>query len=301
MNKQKIIIIAGPTGVGKTALSIEVAKTYNCEIIGADCIQVYKELDIGSAKITEKEKEGIKHHLIDIIEPTATYSAGDYVSQAKQAINDIYKQNKVPLIVGGTGMYIQSLLFDIGASCGRDDEFRKELEQQAKNGVNLHDKLKEVDPESADKIHPNHLSRIIRALEIYHLTGLPKSKQKNSTESNYNYLLIGLTADREILYNRINKRVDKMVDSGLLDEVQHLIDNGITLENQCMQGIGYKEPYAFLKGKISKQEFIELLKLNSRHYAKRQLTWLRKMPNIIWKTYEQKQDIFELIDKFLKN
>lgn len=301
MNKQKIIIIAGPTGVGKTALSIEVAKKFNCEIISADSIQIYKKLDIGSAKVTEKEKDGIVHHLIDIVETSQNFSAGDYVRLAEEAINKIIKKGKTPLIVGGTGMYIQSLLFEIGAQCGKDEEYRKELQQLAeeKGSEHLHKMLEKIDKESAEKIHPNHLPRIIRALEIYHLTGKPKSEQKNATESKYDYLLFGLTAEREVLYQRINTRVDKMIDSGLLNEVQDLINQGITLENQCMQGIGYKEPYMFLTGQISREEFIDLLKQNSRHYAKRQLTWFRSMPNVIWKTYDQKEEIFDLIEKFI--
>lgn len=301
MNKQKIIIIAGPTGVGKTALSIEVAKKFNCEIVSADSIQIYKKLDIGSAKVTEKEKDGIVHHLIDIVETSQNFSAGDYVRLAEEAINKIIKKGKTPLIVGGTGMYIQSLLFEIGAQCGKDEEYRKELQQLAeeKGSEHLHKMLEKIDKESAEKIHPNHLPRIIRALEIYHLTGKPKSEQKNATESKYDYLLFGLTAEREVLYQRINTRVDKMIDSGLLNEVQELINQGITLENQCMQGIGYKEPYMFLTGQISREEFIELLKQNSRHYAKRQLTWFRSMPNVIWKTYDQKEEIFDLIEKFI--
>lgn len=302
MDKQKVIIIAGPTGVGKTALSIEVAKNFNCEIISADSIQIYKKLDVGSAKVTEEEKEGIVHHLIDIVETDQTFSAGDYVRLAEQAIDEIIKKGKTPLIIGGTGMYIQSLLFEIGAQCGKDENYRKELQKLAeeKGSEFLHNMLMQVDKESAEKIHKNHLPRIIRALEIYHLTGKPKSEQKNATVSKYDYLLFGLTAEREILYQRINNRVDKMIDSGLLEEVQELINQGITLENQCMQGIGYKEPYAFLTGQISREEFIELLKQNSRHYAKRQLTWFRNMPNIIWKTYDQKKEIFELIEKFMK-
>lgn len=301
MNKQKIIIIAGPTGVGKTALSIEVAKKFNCEIISADSIQIYKKLDIGSAKVTEKEKDGIVHHLIDIVETNQNFSAGDYVKLAEEAINKIIKKGKTPLIVGGTGMYIQSLLFEIGAQCGKDEEYRKELQQLAeeKGSEHLHKMLEKIDKESAEKIHPNHLPRIIRSLEIYHLTGKPKSEQKNATESKYDYLLFGLTAEREVLYQRINTRVDKMIDSGLLNEVQELINQGITLENQCMQGIGYKEPYMFLTGQISREEFIDLLKQNSRHYAKRQLTWFRSMPNVIWKTYDQKEEIFDLIEKFV--
>ena len=274
MSKEKIIIISGPTAVGKTALSIELAKKFNGEIVNADSIQIYKGLNIGSAKITEEEKEGIKHHLLDFLSPFDIFSTGDYVKEAKKIISDIILRNKTPIIVGGTGMYISSLLFDIGANCGKDEEYREELELFIKENSldDLYLKLKEIDPESAEKIHPHQKDRIIRALEIFNLTGHKKSEQKNSQTSNYDYLLFGLYDDREIVYSRINNRVDKMIDMGLLEEVQSLINKGVTLENQCAQAIGYKEPYEYLTGAVCKQEFIEKLKQNTRNYAKRQIT-----------------------------
>lgn len=299
---QKIIIIAGPTGVGKTALSIEVAKKFNGEIVGADSIQIYKNLDIGSAKVTEEEKEGVVHHLVDFVSPKNEYSAGEYVKDAKKAIDEITIRNHTPIIVGGTGMYISSLLFEPGVTCGKDDEYRKELETilKEKGSEYLHSMLEKVDPESANLIHKNHQTRIIRALEIFHVSGKKKSEQKSSLIPRYDYLLIGLTADRKVLYERINKRVDKMIDSGLIEEVQSLMSQGITSENQCMNGIGYKETYDFLTGKFGKTEFVEKLKQVSRNYAKRQITFFKKVPNIVWKTYDQKDEIFELIENFLK-
>lgn len=299
---QKIIIIAGPTGVGKTALSIEVAKKYNGEVVSADSIQIYKGLDIGSAKVTKEEADGIVHHLIDIVSPESEYSAGDYAKDAEKAISEIAKKSKIPIVVGGTGMYITSLLFEPGVTCGKDEKYRKELEELGEKygSPYLHKMLEKVDPESAKLIHENHQTRIIRALEIFHVSGKKKSEQKSSVLPKYDYLLFGLTADREILYDRINKRVDKMLDSGLLSEVQGLINSGITDKNQCMQGIGYKETYNYLTGKTNKEEFITKLKQASRNYAKRQITYFKKVPGIVWKTYQEKDQIFEMIDSFLE-
>lgn len=299
---QKIIIISGPTGVGKTALSIEVAKKYNGEVVSADSIQIYKGLDIGSAKVTKEEADGIVHHLIDIVSPESEYSAGDYAKDAEKAISEIAKKSKIPIVVGGTGMYITSLLFEPGVTCGKDEKYRKELEELGEKygSPYLHKMLEKVDPESAKLIHENHQTRIIRALEIFHVSGKKKSEQKSSVLPKYDYLLFGLTADREILYDRINKRVDKMLDSGLLSEVQGLINSGITDKNQCMQGIGYKETYNYLTGKTNKEEFITKLKQASRNYAKRQITYFKKVPGIVWKTYQEKDQIFEMIDSFLE-
>lgn len=300
---QKIIIIAGPTGVGKTALSIEVAKKFNGEIISADSIQIYKGLNIGSAKVTEEEKQGVKHHLIDIVSPFDEFSSGDWVKTTQKEIDEIIKRNNTPIIVGGTGMYVSSLLFEPGVTCGKDEKYREELEKilNEKGSEYLHKMLEEVDPESASQIHVNHQTRIIRALEIFHVSGKKKSEQKTSLVPRYDYLLIGLTADREVLYERINKRVDKMIESGLISEVESLKNQGLTSEHQAMQGIGYKETFEFLTNKTNKEAFVEKLKQVSRNYAKRQLTYFKKVPNIIWKTYDQKNEIFNLIDNFLNN
>lgn len=300
---QKIIIIAGPTGVGKTALSIEVAKKFNGEIISADSIQIYKGLDIGSAKVTEEEKQGVKHHLIDIVSPFDEFSSGDWVKTTQKEIDEIIKRNNTPIIVGGTGMYVSSLLFEPGVTCGKDEKYREELEKilNEKGSEYLHKMLEEVDPESASQIHVNHQTRIIRALEIFHVSGKKKSEQKTSLVPRYDYLLIGLTADREVLYERINKRVDKMIESGLISEVESLKNQGLTSEHQAMQGIGYKETFELLTNKTNKEAFVEKLKQVSRNYAKRQLTYFKKVPNIIWKTYDQKNEIFNLIDNFLNN
>ncbi len=301
MSKQKIVIIAGPTAVGKTALSVEIAGLFGGEIVSADSIQIYKGLDIGSAKVTQEDMQGIPHYLIDIVDPKQEYSAGQYVSDASKAIDEIAKKGKLPIVVGGTGMYIQSLLFTPGVTCGRDADYRKKLEELAEqNGSEyLHKKLEKIDPESAVLIHKNHLSRIIRALEIYHVSGKKKSEQKSEVIPRYDYLLIGLTDDREKLYERINARVDKMLENGLENEVENLIKMGVTDEDQCMQGIGYKETYDYLKNRKNRLEFIEKLKQNSRNYAKRQFTWFKKMPGIIWKKYSEKAEIINLVKEFI--
>lgn len=302
MNKQKLIIIVGPTAVGKTALSVEVAKKFNGEIISADSAQVYQGLNIGSAKVTKEEAQGIKHHLLDVVPFNGVFTTGDWVKMAKDAINEICAKGKTPVIVGGTGLYVNSLLFDIGVSCGRDEEYRNKLYEiyNQENGKEIaYNMLKEVDPESAKKIHPNQKDRVIRALEIFHITGKKKSEMKNSTESNYDYILFGLTDDRDKLYERINYRTDKMLESGLIEEVQSLMNKGLTKENQSMQSIGYKEVYSYLTNEYDKETFIEKLKQNTRNYAKRQFTYFKKLPNIIWKNYKDKEEIFNLIKEFI--
>ena len=302
MKKQKIVVIVGPTAVGKTAISIELAKKFDAEIVSADSIQIYKDLNIGSAKVRENEKQGVVHHLIDIVSPKASYSAGDYSKDAKKAISQIAKRGKLPIVVGGTGMYVSSLLFEMGVSCGKDEKYRAELEEiyKEKGSAFLHQMLEQIDPDSASKIHPNHQTRIIRALEIYHLTGKKKSEQVSSKDSNYDYLLIGLTAPRDTLYERINQRVDKMLEEGLIEEVRGLISQGVSDKDQCMQGIGYKQTYEYLCSNMPEEEYIEKLKQASRNYAKRQMTYFKKMPNIVWKTYEEKDEIFQMVQDFLK-
>lgn len=301
MEKPKIVVIVGPTAVGKTALSIKIAKAFNGEIISADSVQVYKGLDIGSAKVTSEEMQGIRHHLIDILEPNEEYNVSYFVDEAKKSILDIISRNKLPIIVGGTGLYVSSLLYDIGAQCGKDEAYRASLEEIAKKGgtARLHKMLEAVDSESAFLIHPNHKSRIIRALEIYHVSGKKKSEIKNPSESNYNYFLIGLTCDRDALYERINLRVDKMIENGLIDEVRKLMERGINLNNQAFKAIGYKETYAFLTNQLSETEYKEKLKQNSRNYAKRQLTWFKKMPNIKWYNYNDTNLIIKDVGEFI--
>ncbi len=275
---KNLVIITGPTAVGKTDISIKLAKEINGEIISADSIQVYKGLDIGSAKITEDEMDGVKHYLIDVLEPTDDFDIYTFKQMAEDAIEDIYAKGKVPIIVGGTGFYIQSVLYDVDfEETEVDMEYRKELEELAKKNGNeyVHKLLEEVDPEYAAGIHPNNLKRVIRALEFYHENNIPLSEhnaEQKENESPYNFAYYVLNDDRDVLYDRINKRVDLIFEKGLVDEVKGL---GLDKANQSMQGIGYKEVLEYLNGDLSLEETKELIKKNTRHFAKRQLTWFR--------------------------
>lgn len=286
--KGNLIIITGPTAVGKTELSIKLAKEINGEIISADSIQVYKHFDIGSAKITTEEMEGIPHHLIDVLEPTESFNVATFKTMAKQAIEDIISRGKTPIIAGGTGFYIQSVLYDINFTENEDDGYRSTLEELlAKEGpIYLHNMLKEIDPESAEAIHYNNSKRVIRAIEYYHQTG-EKISIHNATErqneSPYNFAYFVLNCDRSILYQRIDKRVDIMLEQGLLKEVDELVKNyNLTKDMVSMQGLGYKEIFAYLRGEISLEEAIYILKRDTRHFAKRQLTWFKRERNVIW-------------------
>ncbi|MED1606574.1 tRNA (adenosine(37)-N6)-dimethylallyltransferase MiaA [Cytobacillus kochii] len=284
--KEKIIILIGPTAVGKTKTSIELAKKYNGEIISGDSMQIYKGMDIGTAKITKEETEGISHHLIDIKEPDESFSTAEFQTIVREKITEISSKGKLPIIVGGTGLYIQSVLFDYQFSnAPSDDDFRYRLEERAKveGNVCIHKKLQVVDPVSAGKIHPNNIRRVIRALEVYHCTGktMTEWQSKQELESVYNAAVIGLTMDRDLLYKRINQRIDMMMDNGLLEEVKGFSDKG--LQNcQSMQAIGYKEFYPYFDGLITLDEAVDQLKQNSRRYAKRQLTWFRNKLDVSW-------------------
>ncbi len=286
--KGNLIIITGPTAVGKTELSIKLAKEIKGEIISADSIQVYKHFDIGSAKITTGEMEGIPHHLIDVLEPTESFNVATFKTMAKQAIEDIISRGKTPIIAGGTGFYIQSVLYDINFTENEDDGYRSTLEELlAKEGpIYLHNMLKEIDPESAEAIHYNNSKRVIRAIEYYHQTG-EKISIHNATErqneSPYNFAYFVLNCDRNILYQRIDKRVDIMLEQGLLKEVDELVKNyNLTKDMVSMQGLGYKEIFAYLRGEISLEEAIYILKRDTRHFAKRQLTWFKRERDVIW-------------------
>ena len=285
-SKQKLLVIIGPTAVGKTNLSIEMAKCYNGEIISGDSMQIYRGMDIGTAKITKEEMQGIPHHLIDIKEPEENFSVAEFQLLVRAKINEIAKRGKLPIIVGGTGLYIQSVIYDYQFSDVPGDEaFRLELEERAKVIGNeaLYKELLAVDPESAEQIHPNNVRRVIRALEIFHLTGktMQDFQKKQQPDLMYETALVGLTMDREKLYERINLRVDIMVEQGLLDEVKFLYNQGLR-DCQSIQAIGYKEIYDFLDGKVTWDEAVLQLKQNSRRYAKRQLTWFRNKMDVQW-------------------
>ena len=283
---KKLVIITGPTAVGKTNISIKLAKAINGEIISADSIQVYKYMDIGSAKISPKEMDGIKHYLVDELEPDVDFNVYLFKQMATQAIEEIYNKGKIPIIVGGTGFYIQSVLYDINFSNEDGDIlYRKELEMISKEqGPKvLHDMLRQVDPCSADEIHFNNVKRVIRALEFYKKTGKKISdhnKEQRENSSKYNFCYFVLNDDREKLYTRIDKRVDLMIDNGLVEEVKSLMDKGYNLNCNSMQGIGYKEIVSYLENKCSLEEAVNQIKLNTRHFAKRQLTWFKREKSV---------------------
>ena len=288
MTKQPLIILSGPTAVGKTALSIELAKRVNGAIISADSMQVYKYMDIGSAKIMPEEMDGVKHYLIDELNPEDEFNIVVFQQKAKAALKEIYANGQIPIIAGGTGFYIQALLYDIdfdNQDC--NEEFRAELEEIARTQGNevLHDRLKEIDPVSAEKIHANNVKRVIRALEFYHLTGKPISEHNETEqqkESPYNFAYFVLTDDRANLYKRIDMRVDIMLQNGLVEEVQRLKNMGYHRDMVSMQGLGYKEILDYLDGKCTLDEAVYILKRETRHFAKRQLTWFRREREVIW-------------------
>lgn len=285
LEKQKVLVVIGPTAVGKTKLSIELAKRYNGEIISGDSMQVYKTLDIGTAKITKEEMDGVVHHLIDIKEPTEEFSVAEFQKIVREKIDEITKRGKLPIIAGGTGLYINAVLQDYQfAESEKDMELRASLEQLSAEigGEQLHQKLVELDPKTAETIHPNNKRRVIRALEVYYSTNQTVSEiqSKQKEENLYNSLIIGLTMDRELLYSRINQRVDLMMEQGLLEEVKGLFDQQIY--SQAVRGIGYKEIYDYLEGKATLEEAVEQVKQNSRRYAKRQLTWFRNKMDVEW-------------------
>ena len=293
MKKEPLIILTGPTAVGKTELSIELAKAVNGEIISADSMQVYRYMDIGTAKITKEEMQGVKHYLVDEIEPTEGFDVARFKTMAVDAIQKIRENGHIPVVVGGTGFYIQALLNDIDFTENDSDTgYREELECLAaeKGASCLHDMLKEADPESAEAIHANNVKRVIRALEFYKTTGRKISEHNNeqrAKESPYNFCYFVLNDKREILYDRINRRVDIMFDNGLLNEVKHLSDMGLVKDDVAMQGIGYKEVFDYLEGRCDEAGLREMIKQDTRHFAKRQLTWFRREPLVTWVDFSQ--------------
>lgn len=285
--KHKVIVICGPTASGKTALSIELAKKINGEIVSADSMQIYKDMDIGTAKPTKQEMGEIKHYLLDFVSPEDRYSVAQYKQDAKKAIKEIINKGKTPIIVGGTGLYVDSLIYEIEYNDIKlDEEYRKKLEKIAEEqGLEeLYKKAVEIDPEAMKKISQNDKKRIMRVLEIYHSTGKTKTEQLKESRKNpveYDYRVFAINWDREILYQRINKRVDIMVEQGLIEEVKEILDKYDKFPT-AMQGLGYKEVVDYLNGIYTKEEMIEKIKLETRRYAKRQLTWFRKNKQTIW-------------------
>ncbi|MGP4040218.1 tRNA (adenosine(37)-N6)-dimethylallyltransferase MiaA [Gracilibacillus sp. D59] len=299
--KEKLVVIVGPTAVGKTALSIEVAKKFNGEIISGDSMQIYRGLDIGTAKVTEAEKDGIPHYMLDILEPHQSFSVADFQKQVQQNIEEIHQKHKLPIIAGGTGLYIQSVLYDYQFAVNeRSTEYHEQIESEIeREGIDyVYQRLKRVDPLQAEKIHPNNQRRLIRALEVFDRTGMTMTEyqQKQLEQSRYDFRIVGLQMDRPLLYERINKRVDQMIESGLIEEVNRLYQEG--LENtQAMRGIGYKEILPYIKGEQSLEEVIDTLKRNSRRFAKRQYTWFKNKMPVDWYsiTGETKNQVFQNI------
>ncbi len=283
-----LVILAGPTAVGKTDLSIQLAKRIGGAIISADSMQVYKYMDIGSAKVMPEEMEGVKHYLIDELDPSDEFNIVRFQQMAKEALNEIYANGQIPIVAGGTGFYIQALLYDIDFTHQDSDEaFRKKMADfVAEHGAEaLHEKLKEMDPVSYETIHANNTKRVIRALEYYYLTGQPISthnEQEHKKESPYNFAYFVLTDDRAHLYERIDRRVDLMMEKGLVDEVKKLYDMGYHKDMVSMQGLGYKELLSYLDGECTLDEAVYIIKRETRHFAKRQLTWFRRERDVIW-------------------
>ena len=286
--KKSCIVIAGPTAAGKTGISVKLAHLLNGSVISADSMQVYKGMDIGSAKITEEEKEGVPHYLIDELDPKEEFHVVRFQQMAKQAMEEIWAQGRIPIIAGGTGFYIQALIKDIDfTETGHVTDLREKYESIArdKGTEALHELLKEKDPEAALQIHPNNIKRVIRALEFAEETGSEISRhnlEQRVKESPYLYAYFVVTDDRQVLYERINRRVDRMMEAGLLDEVTRLYKSGLEEDDVSMKGIGYREFFPYFRGEITLEECVEKIKLDTRHFAKRQLTWFKREKDAVW-------------------
>jgi tRNA dimethylallyltransferase len=285
--KPRLLIVAGPTAVGKTRLGVELAKRWNGEVISADSMQIYRGMDIGTAKITKEEMEGIPHWGIDLVDPDQPFTVADFRQYAEEKIREIDARGKLPILVGGTGLYVRAITDSLDfTEASIDRAFREMLQREAEEkGVeSLHARLAQVDPPTARRLHPNDVRRVIRALEVYHLTGKPMSEayEEAPEEPKYRMLMIGLTADRAWLYERINQRVDRMIEQGLVDEVKRLLRQGYHKNLTAMQAIGYKEIIDYLEGRMSLEEAIEEVKRGTRRFAKRQLSWFRREKRMHW-------------------
>ena len=291
--KRPLIVLTGPTAVGKTKLSISLAKAVNGEIISADSMQVYQYMDIGSAKIKKEEMQGITHYLIDVLRPDEEFHIVKFQQMAKEAMETIYAKGKIPILTGGTGFYIQAITKDIDfTEATQQDTYRTELEELAteKGAQHLHEMLVKVDPKAAEEIHPNNVKRVIRALEFFHQNGSPISKhnqEQKENQSPYNFAYFVLNAPRDLLYARIEQRIDEMLEEGLLEEVMKLKEMGFHRGMVSMQGLGYKEILAYLEDEYSLEEAIRILKRDTRHFAKRQLTWFRRETDVTWVNKEE--------------
>jgi len=285
--KRNVIFVTGPTAVGKTKYAIEIAGAFQGEIISADSMQIYKYMDIGSAKPTKEELAQAKHYLVDEIDPRDDFSAAEYQVLAKQYLEKVFQNGKTPIVSGGTGLYLNSLLYDMDFSVmPKQADFRKQLEEEAeRHGAEyVHNRLKTLDPAAAERIHPHNLKKVIRAIEVFETTGegIREFQESFIPVKDYGCILIGLTREREELYRRIDERVDKLLEAGLVNEIEFLLEKGLTEGNISMKGIGYKEMIAYIHGTYDFEEAVRLVKRNTRHYAKRQLTWLRRYQNMHW-------------------
>ena len=303
--KPKIIIICGPTALGKTSTAINLAGTFNGEIIGADSMQIYRYMDIGTAKPTTDEQSRVAHHMIDLIDPDEHFDARQFAEMANEKIIKLYAGDVTPFVVGGTGLYIKALVHGLFKTGRADIRARERLQEQARiyGADSLYQKLRRHDPDTAERIHPNDSYRIIRALEVYELTGKPITafqREHGFKDHRFRALKIGLHINREVLYDRINHRVDAMIDSGFLDEVKRLLEMGYSDDLKSMQSIGYRHLIDFIKGRCSWDETLRTLKRDTRRYAKRQLTWFKADPEIIWREPGQLREIQRLIKKFLQ-
>ena len=300
----KIITICGPTGIGKTGFAIALAQELNGEIIGADSMQIYKYMDVGTAKPDEKERQLAVHHLVDFLDPADNFDAKSFIVLADQAISDIAKRGRVPVVAGGTGLYIRALLHGLFRGEPVCPETLEKLNQtlEEKGAPALHEQLTKCDPKAAEKIHPNDGFRIVRALEVFLTTGVPISQCQQTHDfksDRYQSLTFGLHMDRQLLYDRINKRVDIMMGQGLLDEVKNLVNQGYSLELKSMQSIGYRHMGMYIKGEVSLEEAVRLLKRDTRRYAKRQFTWFNKEKNLIWINAEETAKAIQTAKNFL--
>jgi tRNA dimethylallyltransferase len=305
---QPLVIITGPTATGKSEVGVMVAKSICGEIVSADSMLIYRGMDIGTAKPTGRDMHGIPHHMIDIVDPDEEYSVALFQKQAREVIGDIHKRNKVPILVGGTGLYIRAVIDDYEFSGIRGNRYFRELlfKEEEKNGAGiLHNRLSEVDPATASKLHPRDIRRIIRALEVYYIAGKPISIYQRDKDncSLYQSIMFGLFMEREKLYQRIEHRVDKMIDLGLIEEVRGLLHRGYHKELNSMRGLGYKEISSFLTGELSMEQAVSLLKRNTRRFAKRQLTWFRRDDRIMWfdvEKYGTKRKVAEEIALYVE-
>lgn len=301
--KHPLVVVVGPTAVGKSKLAVKIGQRLDGEIVSADSMQVYRYMDIGTAKITLEEQEGIRHHLINIVDPGEPFNVAKYKRMAEAVISDIHSHGKLPIMVGGTGLYVKAVVDGLDvAGYGADQELRARLHNLAetKGTGFLYDALMEIDPETALRLHRNDLRRIIRALEVYYTTGTPISQQQRAWENpdpEYLLVMVGLIMNRTKLYQRINDRVDKMIEDGLVHEVRNLMEQGYLTESSAAQALGYKEIVEYLVGKCSFEEAVFKLKQSTRRYAKRQLTWFRKDSRITWFTAEDYEDFSEMTDR----